>query len=87
MNLAGFGFPVQGLCCQKVLNYFQKCVTLNYISKFVVSFFKVYIHKFMYLCCSAKHTSFRRKVKDWLAGNQDNVSELGDMWASIIQLI
>ena len=32
------------------------------------------------ICCfSAKHASLRRKSKDWLAGNQDNVSEWGDM--------
>ena len=34
----------------------------------------------MGICCfSAKHTSLRRKSKDWLARNQDNVSEWGDM--------
>ena len=28
------------------------------------------------ICCfSAKHTALRRKSKDWLARNQDNVSE------------
>jgi len=32
------------------------------------------------ICCfSAKHTALRRKSKDWLAQNQDNVSEWGDM--------
>ena len=32
------------------------------------------------ICCfSAKHTALRRKSKDWLAKNQHNVSELGDM--------
>ena len=32
------------------------------------------------ICCfSAKHTALRRKSKDWLARNQDNVSEWGDM--------
>ena len=32
------------------------------------------------ICCfSAKHTALRRKSKDWLAGNHDNVSEWGDM--------
>ena len=32
------------------------------------------------ICCfSAKHTALRRKIKDWLAQNQDNVSEWGDM--------
>jgi len=28
------------------------------------------------ICCfSAKHATLRRKIKDWLARNQDNVSE------------
>jgi hypothetical protein len=32
------------------------------------------------MCCfSAKHAVLRRKSKDWLARNQDNVSEWGDM--------
>jgi hypothetical protein len=45
------------------------------------------------ICCfSAKHTTLRRKSKDWLARNQNNVSEWSDMsarrllfqWASTI---
>jgi hypothetical protein len=43
---------------------------------------------------SAKHAALRRKSKDWLARNHDNVSEWGDMsirgllfqWASTIQI-
>jgi hypothetical protein len=31
-------------------------------------------------CFSAKHATLRRKSKDWLAGNQDNVSEWSDMF-------
>ena len=32
------------------------------------------------ICCdSPTHTALRRKSKDWLARNQDNVSEWGDM--------
>jgi hypothetical protein len=32
------------------------------------------------ICCfSAKHASLRSKSKDWLARNQDNVSEWSDM--------
>ena len=32
------------------------------------------------ICCySDKHAALRRKSKDWLARNQDNVSEWGDM--------
>ena len=47
------------------------------------------------ICCfSTKHAAFRRKSKDWLARNQDNVSKWGDMstrgllfqWASTIKI-
>ena len=47
------------------------------------------------ICCfSAKRASLRRKTKDWLARNHDNVSERGDMsirgllfhWASTIKI-
>jgi hypothetical protein len=32
------------------------------------------------ICCfSSKHTALRRKSKDWLAWNQNNVSVWGDM--------
>ena len=32
------------------------------------------------ICCfSTKHTALRRKSKDWLAQNQNNVSEWSDM--------
>ena len=32
------------------------------------------------ICCfSAKHAALKGKIKDWLAQNQDNVSEWGDM--------
>jgi len=32
------------------------------------------------ICCfSAKHAALRRKSKDWLARNQNNVSEWNDM--------
>ena len=31
------------------------------------------------ICCfSAKHAALRRKSKDWLARNQDNLSKCGD---------
>jgi hypothetical protein len=33
------------------------------------------------MCCfSVKHAALRRKSKDWLARNQDNVPEWGDMF-------
>ena len=32
------------------------------------------------ICCfSAKYAALRRKNKDWLSGNEDNVSEWGEM--------
>ena len=38
-------------------------------------------------CLSAKHAVLRRKSKDWLARNQNNVSEWGDVSSTIkIQL-
>jgi hypothetical protein len=45
-------------------------------------------------CFSSKHASLKRKSKDWLARNQDNVSEWSDMsirgllfqWASTIKI-
>ena len=38
----------------------------------------------MGICCfSAKHAELRRKSKDWLGRNQDNVSEWGDMWIAV----
>ena len=38
------------------------------------------------ICCfSAKHAALKRKSKDWLARNQDNVSEWDDM--SICRLL
>ena len=36
-------------------------------------------YKFGICCFSEKHTALRRKGKDWLARNQNNVSEWGDM--------
>ena len=36
-------------------------------------------NKIVFCRFSDKHTALRRKSKDWLAWNQDNVSEWGDM--------
>ena len=34
------------------------------------------------MCCfSAKHVALRKKSKDWLARNQNNVSEWSDMFS------
>jgi hypothetical protein len=37
-------------------------------------------HKIGICCFSARHAALRRKSKDWLAWNQDNVSEWSDMF-------
>jgi hypothetical protein len=36
-------------------------------------------YKIGYCCFSTKHAALRRKSKDWLARNQNNVSEWSDM--------
>jgi len=36
-------------------------------------------YKISMCCFSAKHAALMSKSKDWLARNQDNVSECGDM--------
>ena len=36
-------------------------------------------YKISICCFSAKHAALRRKSKDWLARNQDNVSEWGNI--------
>jgi hypothetical protein len=36
-------------------------------------------YKFGICCFSSKHTALRRKSKQWLVLNQDNVSEWGDL--------
>ena len=36
-------------------------------------------YKISICCFSAKHAALRNKNKDWLAGNQNNVSEWSDM--------
>ena len=40
------------------------------------------------ICCfSAKHAALRRKNKDWLARNQNNVSEWSDMSSTTSGLV
>jgi hypothetical protein len=36
-------------------------------------------YKIGIFCVSAKHAALSSKSKEWMAGNQNNVSELGDM--------
>ena len=37
------------------------------------------LYIYIYICFSAIHATLRKKIKDWLARNQDNMSEWGDM--------
>ena len=40
------------------------------------------------ICCfSTKHATLRRKIKDWLARNQGNVYEWGDMSIRVLVII
>ena len=51
-------------------------------------------YKICICCFAAKHATLRRKSKDWLVRNQDNVSECGDVsihellfwWASTLKI-
>ena len=51
-------------------------------------------YKIAICCFSAKHEALRKKTKDWLARNQNNVSEWSDMsthgllfqWPSTIKI-
>ena len=70
-----------------------KFSVLNYISGVMVSVLTVSAvnrgfeprsgqtkdYKIGICCFFTKHATLRRKSKDWLASNQDNVSEWGDM--------
>ena len=52
------------------------------------------VYKMGICCFLAKHAELKRKSKDWVGRNQDNVSEWGDMsicglllqWASTIKI-
>ena len=52
------------------------------------------LHRIGICCFFTKHAALRKKIKDWLTQNQNNVSEWGDMficgllfqWASTIKI-
>ena len=44
-------------------------------------------YKICICCFSAKHAALRRKNKDWLARNQNNVSEYSDMSSTTCGLV
>jgi hypothetical protein len=48
-----------------------------YINKFI---FQTKDYQLVFVAYNAKHTELRRKSKDWLLRNQDNVSEWSDMY-------
>ena len=41
---------------------------------------KNFLHRIGICCFFTKHAALRRKIKDWLTQNQNNVSEWGDMF-------
>ena len=48
-----------------------------YINKFI---FQTKDYQLVFVAYNAKHAELRRKSKDWLSRNQDNVSEWSDMY-------
>ena len=44
------------------------------------------IIKFVMRCFSAKHSSLRRKCKDWLARNQNDVFEWSDIISPVVSV-
>ena len=59
------------LSTRKNISHFTEC------DRFFL--FEPQYYKINICCFSAKNASFRRKNKNWLARNQDSVSECGDM--------
>ena len=54
-------------------------VMVNVLASSMVDLGQTKEYKFDMCCFSAKHAASRRKSKDWLARNQNNVSEWSDM--------
>ena len=80
-------------CCSSSFNYFNVVPLLDPVSGVKLSLrtvsavergFKLQMgqtkdHKIGIFCFHAKHAVLRRKSNDWLARNQDNVSEWSDI--------
>ena len=77
-----FQFP-QLLSVNMKLQFTNKCIGAVMVSVLtsyaVVLGFKPRLGQIGICCFSNKHTSLRSKNKDWLAQNQDNVSECSDL--------
>ena len=76
LTLTDFVYFVQALliACSNEVLYITFVVAFQ-----PVDFERVLDYKIGICCSSAKHTALRRKRKEWLARNQDNVSEWSDM--------
>jgi hypothetical protein len=64
------------------INWFQICficVFLSHKYKKMLRLSQTKDYKTVICCLFAKHAALRRKNKNWLAKNQDNLSEWGDM--------
>ena len=80
-------------CSDMVINNFLQTSTYNSMGGIMVSILASSVvdhgfepqsgetkdYKIGISCTSAKHTALRRKSKDWLARDQNNVSEWSDM--------
>ena len=54
-------------------------VMVNVLASSMVDLGQTKDYKFDICCFSARHATIRRKSKDWLARNQNNVSKWSDM--------
>jgi hypothetical protein len=95
-------FCIQTSCTIRLISLVPWCVSLDkfyYIISAVDRGFEprsgqTKDYKIGICCFSAKHAALRRKSKDWLARNRNNVSEWSDMstrgllfqWASTIKI-
>jgi hypothetical protein len=60
-----------------ILQKTHKRRLFEYMSKFI---FQTKDYQLVFVAYKAKHAELRRKSKDWLLRNQDNVSEWSDMY-------
>jgi hypothetical protein len=59
--------------------FYTACFNISFTRRFEPWSGQTKDYEIAICCFSTKHAALRRKNKDWLAQNQDNVSEWGDM--------
>jgi hypothetical protein len=101
--LLNLGDVIEALCCFNLIWIFINCIGGVMVSVLASSAVdcgfeprsgQTKDYEIGICCFSAKHASLRKKSKDWLTRNQDNVSEWSDMsfcgllfqWARTIEI-